>query len=220
MLSLFRHEISSDVKVTLVADRGFASQRFFSFLNDELGFNYVIRIKTNTTVTSNDGISRPAKDWLTKDGRAIGIKDAKITREGYMVSKVVVVRDKGMKANWILASNLALGSRELINLYAKRWKIEPYFRDLKSGRCGFGLGQSHLKSGKRRDMLLLIVSICYLLLNILGEAGENIGFDRKLKVNTVKTRTHSLFTQGEFYHLMFPRFSTDEQFRLLQEFQS
>ena len=34
------------------------------------------------------------------------------------------------------------------------------------------------------------------MLTLLGAAGESLGYDRWLKANTVKYRTHSLFRQG------------------------
>jgi hypothetical protein len=67
---------------------------------------------------------------------------------------------------------------------------------------------------------MLILALSYLLLIILGQAGESIGFDRKLKVNTVKTRTHSLFRQGQFYYKFFYRFTQDEQDNLMLHFNS
>jgi len=71
--------------------------------------------------------------------------------------------------------------------------IEPYFRDIKNQRFGMGLSETHIGTPERRNRLLFISVIVIALLTILGAAGESIGFDRKLKVNTVKTRTHSMF---------------------------
>jgi len=65
---------------------------------------------------------------------------------------------------------------------------------------------------------MLILALSYTLLVILGEAGEQIGFDEKLKVNTVKTRTHSLFRQGQFYYEFFFRFTQTEQNSLIEKF--
>ena len=56
------------------------------------------------------------------------------------------------------------------------------------------------------------------LLTLLGAAGEGIGFDKKLKVNTVKTRTHSLLNQGIFYYKCFNGFKVDEQEKILTAF--
>ena len=49
-------------------------------------------------------------------------------------------------------------------------------------------------------------------------SGESIGFDRKLKVNTVKTRTHSLLRQGIFYYKFFMNFTIEEKLKLLEAF--
>src|ERR687897_3036410 len=51
--------LPDDVKVTLLADRGFADTKLFDFLA-ELGFDYVIRLKGNIKVTAADGPPRPA----------------------------------------------------------------------------------------------------------------------------------------------------------------
>ena len=59
----------------------------------------------------------------------------------------------------------------------------------------------------------------YLLLVMLGQAGETLGFDKKLKVNTVKTRTHSLFRQGQYYYECYCQFKEEEQEALMQEFE-
>ena len=66
---------------------------------------------------------------------------------------------------------------------------------------------------------MLILALSYMLLSLLGEAGEKLGFDKKLKVNTVKTRTHSLFRQGQFYYKFFFRFTHEEQELLMHKFQ-
>src|SRR5919112_1445400 len=65
--------LPDDVKVTLLADRGFADTKLFGFL-DELGFDYVIRLKGNTKVSAADGPTRPAAEG--QGGRARKLPDA------------------------------------------------------------------------------------------------------------------------------------------------
>jgi hypothetical protein len=67
---------------------------------------------------------------------------------------------------------------------------------------------------------MLILALSYLLLVVLGQAGEQIGLDKKLKVNTVKTRTHSLFRQGQFYYQYSYRFTQEEQDNLMLNFEN
>jgi hypothetical protein len=65
---------------------------------------------------------------------------------------------------------------------------------------------------------MLVLAISYHLLILLGQAGEQLGFDKKLKVNTSKKRTHSLFRQGQFYYKYFFRMSEEEQNHLMEAF--
>ena len=51
----------------------------------------------------------------------------------------------------------------------------------------------HVSRPDRRDRLLLVSALAISVLSLLGAAGERIGYDRWLKANTVKRRTHSLF---------------------------
>lgn len=219
MLSRLKEVLPSDVDVVIVADRGFASCRFFDFISKELGFKYVIRLKASTTVISSKGTENKVKDWLRPDGRALNIKQAKVTKDEFPVEQVIVTKQKDMKDAWYLASNCRdKKTKEIINLYARRWKIEPYFRDVKDKRFGFGLANTHIKSSERRDRLFLIVAIAYVLFTLLGAAGEQLGFDLKLKVNTVKKRTHSLIRQGMFYYDFFRHFNDKEKNELMSVF--
>lgn len=207
LLTRLKEVLPAGIEVTLLADRGFADQKFFRFLEEELHFNYIIRIKSSTTVIHGN-IKNKAKDWLKSDGKMVHLKDAFLTLQQYPIQHFIAVKDKDMKDSWFLVSNTNYKGSEIIQLYAKRWKIEPYFRDLKDSRYGWGLEQTHIKSCNRRDKLMFILALSYLLLSLLGEAGEKLGFDKKLKVNTVKTRTHSLFRQVSISTLMDPPIGT------------
>lgn len=211
LLSRFKEVLPQGVQVTLLADRGFADQKFFHFLSEALAFDYIVRIKSNTLIKSQAGESRKASAWLKKDGHISRLVSPTITAQNYPVKQTVFIQDKGMKSAWFLVSNIPdKTAREIVNLYAKRWKIEPYFRDLKDSRFGYALQETHLRHD-RRDRLLFLVALCYVLINLLGSVGEKLGLDKLLKVNTVKTRTHSLFRQGQFYYEFFHRLKPEQQ---------
>ncbi len=59
-------------------------------------------------------------------------------------------------------------------------------------------------SPDRRDRLLLVCALSQALLTLLGAACERTGLDRRLKANTSKKRTHSLFRQGLFWYSAIP----------------
>src|SRR3954464_4434909 len=191
--------LPDDVKVTLLA--GFADTKLFGFL-DELGFDYVIRLKGNTKVSAADGTTiGPAAEG--QGGRARKLRDA--TAAQCPVGAVVCVHAKGMKEVWCLAtSNAAAPSRQIIDLYSKRWSVEPSFRDTKDLRFGLGLSSARISAPQRRDRLLLLNAFAVVLLTLLGAAGESLGMDRHLKSNTVKTRSHSLFRQGSMLYDLIP----------------
>ena len=206
-------------KVTILADRGFGDVKLFEFL-DELGFGYVIRFRGDTYVTAANGETRRAKDWVGAGGRAKKLANAEVSREKQQVGAVVCVHAKGMKDAWLLAaSDGEATSSAIVNLYSRRWTIEPGFRDTKDLRFGMGLSTARVGDPARRDRLLLVSAIAIMLLTLLGGAGESLGMDRLLKSNTVKRRVHSLFTQGCLYYDAIPNMPESKLIALLQRFQ-
>jgi hypothetical protein len=191
-------------RVTILADRGFGDQKLFAFLG-ELGFGYVIRFRGNIHVTDADGQTRPAAEWVGKGGRARKLRDARVTAQGRQVGAVVCVHAKGMKEPWCLAaSDPEAAAAVLVNHYARRWTIEPQFRDTKDLRFGMGLSSTRIGEPTRRDRLLLVSAFAMALLTLLGATGESLGMDRLLKSNTSKTRSHSLFRQGCMLYELIP----------------
>ena len=118
-----------------------------------------------------------------------------------------------MKQAWCLAtSSTQAPARALMTLYGKRWGIECGLRDTKDWRFGMGMGSIHVSTPGRRDRLWLLNAFAIALMTLLGAAGEAIGYDRYLKSNTTKRRTHSLFRQGCMLYELIP---TMPQTRLL-----
>jgi hypothetical protein len=191
-------------RVTILADRGFGDAKLFAFLA-ELGFGYVVRFRGNIHVTDAAGETRPAAAWVGKAGRARKLVGARVTAAKVPVGAVVCVQAKAMKEPWCLAaSDAEAPAATLVNSYARRWTIEPAFRDTKDLRFGMGLSATRIGEPMRRDRLLLIGAFATALLTLLGEAGESLGMDRLLKSNTTKTRTHSLFRQGCMLYELIP----------------
>jgi hypothetical protein len=204
LLQQFAQRVPPGVKVTVLADRGFGDAGLYDVLN-ELGLGYVIRFRGNIVVEDADGIAKPAKEWVGPNGRARLLHGARVTRARALVPVVVCVKARAMKEPWCLvASDATQKAAALIKQYGRRFTIEERFRDTKDPRFGLGLSATHVRDIERRDRLLLIDAFAGALLTLLGAAGESLGMDRMLRVNTVKTRTHSLIRQGLWYYSALP----------------
>ena len=211
--------LPADTKVCIVADRGFGDQKLYRVLSEELKFDYVIRFRGNITVTAADGEARPAADWVGPGGRACLLRGALVTAERYQVGAVLCVRDKDMKQAWCLATNLTdATASSLKRLYGKRWGIECGFRDTKDPRFGMGMGSIRVSTPGRRDRLWLLNALAIALLTLLGAAGEALGYDRRLKSNTTKRRTHSLFRQGCMLYDLIPTMPDQRLIPLIETF--
>lgn len=203
LLVKLREVLPPDVEVLILADRGFADQKLFAFMK-ELQFHYLIRFRGNVYVTNAQGERRKAREWVSPSGRPVALPQASVTADAYPVTTVVCVHDTEMKEAWCLATDVKMTGAMAVKRYGKRFTIEESFRDIKDERFGLGLGATHIGDAGRRDRLILIAAMAVILLTLLGAAGEDLGFDRHLKANTVKRRTQSLMKQGLFWYSALP----------------
>lgn len=218
LLRRLRELVPESVRITIVADRGFGDQKLYAFLR-ELNMDYIIRFRSNIMVTDKNGLAQRAQAWVPKNHRAKRLLGAGVTADEYPVGAVVLIHDRDMQQAWCLAtSRTDLTSRKVIDLYGKRFCCEETFRDQKNAHLGLGLSQTHIHDARRRDRLLMVCALAMALLTLLGAAGESLGEDRMLKVNTVKYRTHSLFRQGSFYYQAMDTWPLARSARLLARF--
>lgn len=208
------------VGVTIIADRWFGDCALLELLERELGFGYVIRVRGNHYITEAKGERRKAREWVGTGGRARTLRQIRLTESNqYPVATAVCVQDKGMKEPWCLvASDPEVSAKTLKAYYAQRWGIESSFRDIKDLRFGMGMKALRISKPERRDRLLLLSALAMALLTVLGATGEALGYDRLLKANTVKRRTHSLFRQGLMLYDWLPRMPEKYFVPLIQAF--
>ena len=160
-----------------------------------------------------------ASDWVGVKGRSRTLRGATVTESEVAVGTVVCVHAKAMKESWcVVTSEEKIATRTLIRYYAKRWGIETSFRDIKDMRFGMGMSAMRIRDTARRDRLLLLSALSIALLTLLGAAGESLGYDRWLKANTVKTRTHSLFRQGLMLYQHIPNWPEHRLRPLVERF--
>lgn len=192
--------LPNTVSVTLMADRAFGYAELYELLG-AYGWDYIIRFRENiiTAEPGADGVA--AAKLVPPRGRVRKIVDATVTNKQTKVPAVVLVKRKGMKEAWCLATSLATADANVIvQAYAKRFTIEETFRDQKDITFGVGLRATHIRDADRRDRLLFLIAIAYTLLTLLGAASEKSALDKTLKTNTSPKRTMSLFNQGIYWY--------------------
>jgi len=220
LVARLRLLVPADTTVTVLADRGFGDAALYTLLG-RIQLDHIIRFRGDVTVTDENGESRPAKEWLRPDGRARILRNVKVTKRNVPVPAIVCVWARDMDEPWFLACGEGSRTRtaaQLVKLYSRRFTIEESYRDTKDVRFGKGLSMARISSTDRRDRLLLLSALATALLTILGAAGESLGFDRLLRANTVRRRTHSLFFQGSHYFAALPNMKPDKRERLLAAF--
>ena len=141
-----------------------------------------------------------ASEWVPKNGKILELRDCYVTQKTETkVPTMVFVKKRGMKEAWQIASSIKYRKEYVIKLYNRRFTCEENFRDLKDDRYGSGLKETIVTSTDRRDRLILIHALTVAILTLLGAVGEKLKYDLKLKANTSKKRTHSLYRQGREY---------------------
>lgn len=195
LIQFLRDTIPADVRVTLVADRGFGDHKLVEYL-ESIGFGYMIRFRQCIHVHAQ-GETRSAKDWLGPGGRMRVLRHAEVTAHRQPVPTVVCVRAPEMKEPWcIWASSHDLSGKEIVNCYGKRFSCEETFRDVKDLRFGLGMSWTRIGNPERRDRMMLLAVVTLALLTLLGGAGEDLGLDKRFKTNTSPKRQLSLVRQG------------------------
>lgn len=199
VLMILRESIPADVKVTVLADRGFGSIDFYAFLAECLNWDFIVRFRGDVGVYDEKGSARRADSLLPEKCGTVDRPDALLTSKQYK-ARVVCTRQPRMKDTWCLATSLRSSPETIVKLYGKRFTIEESFRDDKDPRFGLGISETTIGTPERRDRLFFVTMLATVLMTLVGAAGEEIGLDRQIRVNTRKSkRSHSLFRQAREY---------------------
>jgi len=220
MIERLHDYLPKHIQVTLLADRGFGKVELYELL-EVLGWDYVIRFRGVISVATSELASCAAQSLVPKNGRARMLTSALVTGKKSAVPAVVVVKKRGMKDSWCLATTLSESSAaQIIKLYSRRFTIEEAFRDTKNLHFGLGLSATHIRNAGRRDRMLLLIAVAHSLLTLLGVAGERCGLDSTLKTNTVTTRTLSLYNQGGSWYRSIPNMPEARLLKLMDAYET
>ena len=109
---------------------------------------------------------------------------------------------------WLLATSLDWGQDLIIATHSQRMQIEETFRDFKGAVFGFSLNATHSRHAARLEVLLLIGTLAFTSIMLVGLAAEHKSIHRELQANTERSRVLSLFSVGCLV------FNTTTSFRL------
>lgn len=98
---------------------------------------------------------------------------------------------------WFLATSLENDpAKSVVAIYATRMQVEECFRDTKNARFGWGLEFSATHSTERLNVILLLASIAFAAVVLVGAAAAEAGVERRFRASSRKERVLSLFTLG------------------------
>lgn len=140
-------------RAVLVADRAFASTRFFRDLQ-AAGLRFVIRVPDKVTVQWHI-FRHLLQDLDLQPGCRVWLPQVRYGTGRTASLNILAVWEANQARPWLLATNLT-DHRTVFRLYAGRMRIEQMFRDWKQH---FGLRHSRLTTADRLARLLFILGL-------------------------------------------------------------
>jgi len=175
-------------KIIIVADRGFQRADFLNYLK-ELGFHFVIRVKGDACVKVGRYYGK-LRDYPLSVGQCFKLRDVSYHKTKRYQMKVVLnsARIKGKVCSWLLATNLGLSAKQIVNIYRRRFWCEESFRDQKQE---FELGSVRVTKASRLENLLLALAIVVLMIAVIGIRGNKLGYEDKFCTRKSKQKVLS-----------------------------
>jgi hypothetical protein len=195
-LEALKAAVSGDLRVIVVADRGFGRVNFLRKLGD-LGFGYVVRV-TGSAWVEGRGFKGQLWDQTLRVGGATEFGEVYYQKEARYRTRAVGFYEYGQKEPWLLVTNMGEAAEKIASWYGRRMEIEEMFRDFKNSENGFGLRGLSLKANGRYDRLLLIMALAYYIFVLAGNLAEHLGLHRRFMANTSRKRTLGLWRVGGF----------------------
>jgi len=202
----------------LVADGGFRTPFFDACV--ARGFDFVIRLRGSNCAAFFGSAGKVSFEKLfasaTETARCLGDAKPFASANGAMHRLVLspatkdVVRRRTAEAEeldyeqrrglepWLLVTSFECEPADrIVRIYATRMQIEETFRDTKSVRFGWALGQFRSTSTRRTEVLLLVAALAFVATVLIGAAADSDGLAHAFQANSTKRhRVLSFFTIG------------------------
>lgn len=175
-ISSLRRCLPRSWKVVIVADRGFQRADFLDYLKQQ-GLHFVIRVKGDAWVECGR-YSGKLRDYQLCVGQCFKLSNVSYHKTKRYQMKVVLncARIEGKISSWLLATDLGLSARQIVNIYRRRFWCEESFRDQKQE---FELESVRVTKAERLENLLVALAIVLLILAVIGMRGNKLGYADK-----------------------------------------
>jgi Transposase DDE domain len=179
LIQSLRRCVQKHSRVVIVADRGFGRTELMRFIKEQ-GFGFVIRVKGDAWVKAGRHRGK-IKDHALAAGQCFKLRDVVYHKTKQHRVKVVLncARIKEKVSSWLLATNLELSARQIVEIYRERFRCEESFRDQKQE---FDLERVRVERASRLENLLLALAIVLLILAVIGMRGKKLGYADKYSV--------------------------------------
>ena len=166
LLSMLDALMPADVQVIVLADREFGNVKTMQVIVDEMGWDYVLRVKSDQNIYIPG--SAPPIVWhrvghfVPDDAQQVATYSSiKYTQGDLYETNLVMTQaqtDSGDNTDdpWIVATSLKAEAR-VIDEYARRFGCEPLFSDLKTR--GFCWENTRLRHADRLHRLILVLAL-------------------------------------------------------------
>lgn len=177
LLTWFKECLPAGASATIIADREFHSIGLATWIEQELGLNFVLRIKAGTYLEYRGQWYQAGE--LAQRGRVRSWRHVKVTRAQQAAHRVnlVTVWDHDEAEPWLLITNLT-DAAQVRRIYARRCWIEEMFSDEKSR--GLNLEATRLTDPDRLERLLVAVTLAYLWIMEVGALVVSRGLWRQV----------------------------------------
>lgn len=168
----------------LVADREFIGKDWFTYL-DTTGINFVIRIKKSMLLEINGKLVNAGK--LFKSVSHDEILMSQVVIDGI---ELLTQATRSIENELVIVVSNKLTEPNLLNVYARRWRIECSFAQLKSR--GFNFEDTHFTIKARVGNLLKLLVISFAICYLIGLIGA--------KINPILIKKHGRKLNSFFRH--------------------
>lgn len=213
-LNALKTVLPPEGQAVIVSDAGFKGP-FFQTVR-ELGWDFLGRVRGTAKAITSDGKTITKEEFYARATTTpldLGLHGLFVQQK--IPCRLVLVRKRrkpGRKPPpprckeerelrqsaldpWLLATSLSDGAAScVVALYAKRMQIEETFRDAKSHRFGWCLGDVRLSTHQRVAVLLVLAALAIVIVTLIGMGAERRGTHRAYQANTRERRVLSFFT--------------------------